>query len=290
MAILNDFIKNFNFYFKHLPKIGIKDIIEIILISFVIYQLIKWIRRTRAWTLFKGIIVLLIISAFAILFQLNTIVWIFARTINVGIIALIIVFQPELRNALEQLGRRNFFGSFIFTEENKENQKFSQKTIDEVLKAVEEMAEKRTGALIVMEQSVPLGEYERTGIPIDAAVSNHLLMNIFEHNTPLHDGAVIIRENRIAAATCYLPLSENMSLSKELGTRHRAAVGITEVSDSIVIIISEENGKVSLAMSGNLIRNVDREYLKNKLLYNTQKTVVNVNRFKMIWRGRQKHD
>lgn len=271
-----------------LPVIKIKDIIEIGIIASVIYQLIKWIRGTRAWMLFKGIIVLLIISALAMVFELKTILWIFANTINVGIIALLIVFQPELRRALEQLGRRNFFANFInFDEQKDKKEKITVESIEELLKAVEEMAKFKTGALIVVEQDVKLHEYEQTGIPMDAIISSQLLINIFEHNTPLHDGAIIIRGNRIIAATCYLPLSDNMSLSKELGTRHRAGVGITEVSDSTVIIVSEETGKVSMAVGGNVIRNVDSEYLKNKLLI-VQKKTVSVKKLK-LWKGRPKH-
>lgn len=271
-----------------LPIIRIKDIIEIAIIASVIYQLIKWVRGTRAWMLFKGIIVLLIISVIAMIFELKTILWIFANTINVGIIALLIVFQPELRRALEQLGRRNFFASIItFDEQKDKKERISIESIEALLKAVEEMSKLKTGALIVVEQDIKLYEYERTGIPIDAIISSQLLMNIFEHNTPLHDGAIIVRGNRVIAATCYLPLSDNMSLSKELGTRHRAAVGITEVSDSIVIIVSEETGKVSMAVNGNLIRNVDSEYLRNKLVI-VQKKIVSVKKFK-LWKGRPKH-
>lgn len=266
------------------PNIAIKDIIEILLIAFVIYQLLKWIRNTRAWTLFKGMVIIFIIFIIASLFKLHTIVWIFSKTINVGIIALVIVFQPELRSALEQLGRRDFVSSFMSFDDQKE--RISLQSIEELVKAIGEMSKYKTGALIVIEREVALGEYERTGIPIHADISNELLVNIFEHNTPLHDGAIIIRGNQIVAATCYLPLSDNMSLSKELGTRHRAAVGITEVSDSIVIIVSEETGKISMALGGNIIRNVDSDYLRNKLSH--QKKTADIKKFK-LWKGRQKN-
>ncbi len=248
------------------PIVRIKDIIEIGLIAFVIYQLLKWVRGTRAWTLFKGMVIIFLIFIIASIFKLHTITWVFRNTINVGIIALVIVFQPELRSALEQLGRRDFVSTFmIFDDDSKE--RITLQSIEELIKAIGQMSKYKTGALIVIEREVGLGEYERTGIPIRADISSELLVNIFEHNTPLHDGAIIIRHNKIAAATCYLPLSDNMSLSKELGTRHRAAVGITEVSDSVVIIISEETGKISMAMGGNIIRNVDSDYLRNKLAY-----------------------
>lgn len=270
-----------------LPKITFKDIFEMVLIAFVIYQLVVWIRGTRAWMLFKGIIVLGFISGFAMIFELNTILWIFSKTLNVGIIAVIIVFQPELRRALEQLGRRNLLNTLVFLDDSKDDDsKLDESTINEIVKAVYEMAKAKTGALIVIEQDERLDEYEKTGIEIGAVVSRQILINIFEHNTPLHDGAIIIRDNKIVAATCYLPLSDNMTLSKELGTRHRAGVGIAEVSDAIVIIVSEENGKVSVALGGNLVRGVESEYLKNKLL--NLFTGNNETRRFRLWKGWRK--
>ncbi|TCK90585.1 diadenylate cyclase [Natranaerovirga hydrolytica] len=271
-----------------IPKINLTDIIEIIIISFIIYYIMKWIKDTRAWMLFKGIIVLFLVATIASIFNLNTILWIFANTINVGIIAILIVFQPELRRALEQLGRKNFLASIVQFEDQDKGERFSDYTIKSIIKAVFEMSKHKTGALIVIEQEVKLTEYERTGIPVDAIVSNQILMNIFEHNTPLHDGAIIVRNNRIVAATCYLPLSDNMGVSKDLGTRHRAGLGISDVSDSITIIVSEETGGVSIALGGNLIRNVNEEYLENKLKY-IQKKSIDVKRFK-LWKGRQKNE
>lgn len=289
MITFSEIWNNIKLLTNQFPRIGIKDIIEIIMIAFVIYQIIKWVKGTRAWMLVKGIAVLFVIAAVATIFQLNTILWIFQNTIGVGITALIIVFQPELRKALEQLGRKSFLSTInVFEEQKERSEIMTVNEIDEILKAVDEMAKVKTGALIVIEQDVRLDEYERTGIKIDADISKQLLVNIFEHNTPLHDGAVIIRHNRIAAATCYLPLSENMTLSKELGTRHRAAVGLTEITDSIIIIVSEESGSISMALGGNLIRNVTTEYLKSKLVY-VQKKVVDVNKFK-LWKGGHKHD
>lgn len=289
MLTFSEILQNLKLLTYQLPIIKVSDIVEICMIAFVIYQIVKWVRGTRAWMLVKGISVLFGIAIMAMIFQLNTILWIFANTISVGITALLIVFQPELRKALEQLGRRNLFSSInVFDEQKDRSEKLTVDIIDELLKAVQEMSKAKTGALIVIEQDIKLDEYERTGIIIDAIVSKQMLVNIFEHNTPLHDGAVIIRNNRIAAATCYLPLSENMTLSKELGTRHRAAVGLTEVTDSIIIVVSEETGHISMALGGNLIRNVDTEYLKNKLVY-VQKKIVDVNKFK-IWKGRHRHD
>lgn len=273
----------------HIPKIGYGDIIEIYIIAYFIYQLFKLLKDTRAWMLFKGISVIFIIAMIASILRLNTIIWLFVNTIDVGIMALFIVFQPELRRALEQLGRKNIFISLLQIDEQKDkNIKDNDKVIDEIVKAVFHLAKRKTGALIVIEQEIKLFEYERTGIPIDAIISSQLIINVFEHNTPLHDGAVIIRNNRLVTATCYLPLSDNMRLSKELGTRHRAGLGISEVSDGITIIVSEETGRVSLAIGGNLIRNVNSEYLKNRLQF-MQKKTIETKKFK-IWKGRIKND
>ena len=250
------------------PKIGVTDVIEIIIIAFVLYHIMVWVKNTRAWRLFKGIIVILIFLLIAALFQMNTILWLSGKVVNIAAIALVIIFQPELRNALERLGRKNFLTAFFsFDFQKASTVRFSEKTITEIVKACYEMGKVKTGALIVIERDVMLNEYIRTGIPLDSLVSSQLLINIFEHNTPLHDGAIIVRGDRIVAATCYLPLSDNMELSKELGTRHRAAVGVSEVSDSMTIIVSEETGAVSLAVEGTLYRNIDADFLKSKLRF-----------------------
>ena len=250
------------------PKIGVTDVIEIIIIAFVLYHIMVWVNNTRAWMLFKGIIVILIFLLIAALFQMNTILWLSGKVVNIAAIALVIIFQPELRNALERLGRKNFLTAFFsFDFQKASTVRFSEKTITEIVKACYEMGKVKTGALIVIERDVMLNEYIRTGIPLDSLVSSQLLINIFEHNTPLHDGAIIVRGDRIVAATCYLPLSDNMELSKELGTRHRAAVGVSEVSDSMTIIVSEETGAVSLAVEGTLYRNIDADFLKSKLRF-----------------------
>ena len=204
---LESFFKNIYF-----PHIHITDILEILIISVISYYIICWFKNSRAWTLFKGILILGIFMLFAAVFELNTILWIFKNTISVGIIAIIIIFQPELRKGLEQLGQRNFITSLFDSSGSDKKERFSSKTMNELVKAVFEMSKHKTGALIVIEQNVPLGEFERTGIPVDAVVSSQLIVNIFEHNTPLHDGAVIMRNNRIAAATCYLPLSDSMTI------------------------------------------------------------------------------
>ncbi len=250
------------FYF---PKITITDIVEIIILSFLIYNVINWFRKTRAWTLVKGLMVLALFTIVAVVFKFNTILWIIRNTINVGIIAVIILFQPELRRALEELGRRNIVPDVFTNDKTEKNEKINDNTVAELVAAAIDMSKNKTGALVVIENSVALGEYESTGINVDAAVSRQLLVNIFEHNTPLHDGAVIIRNNRIVAATCYLPLTDRNDLNKDLGTRHRAAVGISEVSDSMTLIVSEESGAISVAHSGILYRNLDSEGLKKQL-------------------------
>ena len=275
VSTFSDFFKNIYF-----PHIHIRDIVEILIITIVVYYVMIWFKNSRAWTLFKGIFVLGIFWLFAGVFRLNTILWIFRNTISVGIIALIIIFQPELRKALEQLGQRNFITGLLDNTSGERKERFTSKTANELVKATFEMAQYKTGALIVIEQNVPLGEYERTGIPIDATVSSQLLVNIFEHNTPLHDGAVIVRNNRILAATCYLPLSDNMDINKELGTRHRAAIGISEVSDSITIIVSEETGDVSVAVAGNIYRGLDPDGLR-KRLSNVQTRSLESKRFRI---------
>ena len=243
----------------YIPRITITDLIEIIIITFLVYQIMMWFKTTRAWTLIKGILVLLLFAGAAMIFQFNTILWIVKNTISVGVIAVIIIFQPEFRRALEQLGRKKFVSSLFSADEEASMRKIDKRVLNEILKAVYAMSEVKTGALIVMEQEVKLGDYERTGIAIDGEVSSQLLINIFEHNTPLHDGAVLIRNNRIVSATCYLPLSDNMDISKALGTRHRAAIGVSEVSDSITVIVSEETGAVSIAHNGKIIRNLSRD-------------------------------
>lgn len=288
MNTFNNFFSWFGNITNQIPTIQIKDIIEILMIAFVNYQLIKWVRGTRAWVLFKGVFVILVIAAIAIIFELNTIIWILSNTINVAIIAFLIIFQPELRRALESLGRRNFITELILSEDHDRSLHMNHESAEEIVVAVEEMSKTKTGALIVVEKEVKLYDYETSGIIIDAVVTSQLIINIFEHNTPLHDGAMIVRDDRIVAATCYLPLSDNMSLSKELGTRHRAAVGISEVADCMVVVVSEETGFISLATGGNIIRNVNKEYLMNKLGGDNSKKVSF--RPLKLWKGRRQND
>jgi len=247
------------------------DYVQILIIAFLIYHVLLWIKNTRAWNLLKGIIVILVFVLIASLFEMTTILWLAENLFSVGVIAIVIVFQPELRKALENLGGKNFFGRF-FTLGKTDTAKFSDKTVDELVKACYAMGRVKTGALIVIEDQILLTEYIRTGIDVDGILTSQLLINIFEKNTPLHDGAVIVRGDRVVSATCYLPLSDSLALSKDLGTRHRAAVGISEVSDSLTIVVSEETGGVSIAMRGKIYRDVDADFLREKLQYVQNRT------------------
>lgn len=269
-----------------LPNIKWTDVVEILIISYLLYHFLAWIKDTKAWSLLKGVSLILIFVLVAALFSMTTILWIAKNVFGVAVTAMIIVFQPELRKALEQLGRRNVLsGLFQFDSMRVTGQKFSDETIDEIVKASYEMGRAKTGALIVIAQNDSLLDYENTGIAVDAVITNQLLINIFEHNTPLHDGAVIVEADRIVSATCYLPLSENMALSKELGTRHRAGVGISEVTDSLTVIVSEETGRVSVAYEGELSRNIEPGELREKLQMIQGKVVEEKAKFR-FWKGR----
>ena len=247
----------------HIPSINIPDIVEILIITFLVYNIMVWIKNTRAWSLLRGVIVILAFIVLAYLFNMTTILWIVKNVFSIAVIAIIVVLQPELRKALEELGRKNLFSSFIKLESHGADGLFSDRTIKEITKACVEMGKVRTGALIVVRQKDDLSEYKQTGIDDDGIVTSQLLINIFEKNTPLHDGAVIIEGDRVASATCYLPLSDNMRLSKELGTRHRAAVGMSDVNDSMTVIVSEETGLISVAYNGVLSRGLNAEELES---------------------------
>lgn len=271
----------------YMPVIAWTDVIEILILAVVIYNVLVWIKNTKAWVLLRGIIVVVVFASFAYLLNLRTILWIAGKTISVGIIALVIIFQPELRRALEQLGRRRVWFNFFNASDAHKGERYSIKTLNEILRAVYEMGAVKTGALIVIEQDMMLDDIVRTGIEVDGVVTSQLLINIFEHNTPLHDGAVVVRGNRVVSATCYLPLTDN-NLSKDLGTRHRAGVGVSEVTDSLTIIVSEETGAVSVAVGGELIRDIDEDSLRNKLEYLRVKNI-DVKSFKLL-RGRFKNE
>ena len=274
-----------------IPHIGVKDIIDVLVVAYLIYILLKWIKDTRTWALFKGVMVVLGVAIIAYVFQLHTLWWVISKTITFGAFTLLVVFQPELRRALEQIGRGNMFANMLSITDNNEQDGMSDEAIEGIIKASLHMSKYKTGALMVIEQGTKLGDVERTGISIDATLSSQLLINIFEKNTPLHDGAVIVRNNRISAATCFLPLTDSMDVSLELGTRHRAAIGISEVTDAIVIVVSEENGTISYVRNGKIRRNLDADILRKILLTTrkkkrTEKKILDAKR--VIWKGRVK--
>lgn len=286
MQQVNDLIEKY-FSKLHIPSIIWTDVVEVFIIAFLLYHIMLWIKNTRAWALLKGLLVIGAFVLIAVFFKMNTILWIVTNLFSIAAIAIVVVLQPELRKALEELGRKNLFSSILTFDVSKtDNGRLSDRTINEIVKASVEMGKVKTGALIVIQNEQPLNEYERTGIDVDGIVSSQLLINIFEHNTPLHDGAVIVRENRVTAATCYLPLSDNMALSKELGTRHRAGVGISEATDSMTVIVSEETGKISVAYLGELSRGLDVERLREMLRSIQNKAPEEKKR--KLWKGRSK--
>jgi len=251
---------------RSVDGMGIGDVLEVLIIAYLVYHILLWVQTTKAWTLLKGVVVILVLWFFASYFRMNTILWIGENLLGTAITAVVIVLQPELRKALEELGKKNILTTMLpINSEKKEESVITEKTIHEIVRACVEMGKVKTGALIVIEGQQSLADYERTGIDIDAIVTSQLLINIFEHNTPLHDGAVIVRNNRVTSATCYLPLTDNDSISKEVGTRHRAGVGISEATDSITVIVSEQTGKISVALDGTLERGLDADTLKTRL-------------------------
>lgn len=271
-------------YLTYIQFISPMDVVEIIIISFMVYYVMIFIKNTRAWSLLKGVFLIMIFLVIAQILQMNTILWIARSVFQIAIIALIVVLQPELRKALEQLGKKNLIYTLLpFDMSKGEEGLFSDKTVREITKACVEMGKVKTGALIVVKQKDTLAEYERTGIEVDGIVTSQLLINIFEHNTPLHDGAIIVRGDRVTFATCYLPLSDNMQLSKDLGTRHRAGVGISEVTDSLTVIVSEETGMISVAYGGRLTRGLSARELEEKLKSIQNKTTEEKER--RLWKG-----
>ena len=282
---LAEYAKNFSSY---RTTMDFGDVAEILIIAVLLYYTLVWMKTTRAWILLKGLIVILVFLLLAYFFRMTTILWMAQNVLGFAVTALIVVLQPELRKALEELGKKNIISSVLpFDNSHRVNEEFSEKTINEITKACVEMGKVRTGALIVIEQKVSLRDYERTGIDVDGIVTSQLLINIFEHNTPLHDGAVIIQGNRVVSATCYLPLSDNLGLSKELGTRHRAGVGISEITDSLTIIVSEETGKISVAYEGELERNLDADSLRDRM-HKILNNPVEEHKNLRIWKGRSR--
>ncbi len=245
---------------KYIQIIRINDLIDIVIVSFLVYYLIKLIRETRAMQLFKGLLFIFAVFLISSILKLTALNYILASTIQIGLFALVVIFQPELRNMLERLGRFNVLSNIISSSDD-EKIKQTETAINAVASAAGNMSRTKTGALMVLERETKLGEYLSTGTLLNADISDRLLINIFVHNTPLHDGAVIIRGDKIITAACVLPLSANTNISPDLGTRHRAALGLSETTDSVVVVVSEETGKISIAMNGTLTRNLTQEGL-----------------------------
>ena len=281
---LNSIVANFQTF-------KLVDLLDILIIAFLIYQLLGFVNRTRAGQLAKGALIVMAVYLVANILNMRTVTWLLNSLLQVGLLTLVVLFQPEIRRALERMGQTDQWAGKLFNMKGRYNDPSLKgawrSAIIAICDAAERFSETKTGALIVIEQKVSLRDYERTGIDVDGIVTSQLLINIFEHNTPLHDGAVIVQGNRVASATCYLPLSDNLGLSKELGTRHRAGVGISEVTDSLTVIVSEETGKISVAYEGKLERNLDAETLRDrmhKILNNTGEEHKNLR----IWKGRSR--
>lgn len=283
MSVIIDF---FNTVRVTASSIGVNDVIEILIITFVLYKLISWLKETRTWAVLKGLLALGVFVILAEIFELNTILYIVRNSLNVIVIALVVVFQPELRSTLERIGKGRMINSIFSSRTAASQDGFNEVVEDELIKAAYSLGAARTGALMVIERVDNLEEYVKTGIKVDAAISSQLLINIFEHNTPLHDGAVVIRGDRIVSATCYLPLSASNAISKSFGTRHRAALGLSEVSDSITIVVSEETGRVSVAMNGELQDNLTVDGLRTIL--DTMLEPEDTGRRAAFWRRRKK--
>ena len=269
---------------KYVQLLRISDLIDILIVSVIVYYLINLIRETRAMQLVKGIIFLFIAFFLSQWLKLNALNYILGGAMQIGAFAVIVIFQPELRNLLERMGRFKVGRIIDFASDTTEDD--LHRVIDSIAQAAANMSATKTGALIVMERATRLGEYISTGTMLDANVSSGLLENIFVPNTPLHDGAVIIRNNKIVTAGCLLPLTANNNLSRDLGTRHRAAIGLSEVTDAVIIGVSEETGKISIALNGSLTRNLSRESLAKalkKIMSQKQETNEKIDKI-MFWR------
>ena len=267
MSDINSFLNGF---IDIILRMNIYDVVDILIVAYIFYKIFMFIKDTRAEQVFKGIVVLLLATQLSAVFKLHTLYWILKNALNLGVIAVCIIFQPELRAGFEHLGRTNF-NLLSKSGENAENKKL-EKTIDEIVETLYSLSRQRIGALIILERETKISDIISTGTIIDGDVSRQLLINIFIPNTPLHDGAVVIRGNKVKAAACFLPLSQSKDLTKDLGTRHRAGVGISEVSDCITLIVSEETGEVSIAKSGKLYRDIAKERMANILKKNLNKT------------------
>ncbi|MDP4182867.1 MAG: diadenylate cyclase CdaA [Bacillota bacterium] len=267
------------------PLDVIRAIVDIGIVAYVIYRIILLVKETRAWQLIKGLLFITVVSYLSKILKLNTVNYILTSAIQITAIAVVVLFQPELRRGLEQIGRSKFSDIFNFEESSIRIQTTAM--IEEIIKAVIELSKTQTGALIVIERDTKIGEIINSGIQLNSNISSELLINVFTPNTPLHDGALVIRENKIKSAACFLPLTDNPNLSKELGTRHRAALGITEVSDSISVVVSEETGKVSFALNGGLTRNLTPDTLRKALNKNLLDNIT-TNKKLNLWKVKSK--
>lgn len=248
------------FFIQNLCLIRMRDVLDICIVAFVIYNGIKLLRETRAVQIIKGILILVIATPVADLLGLNAIGYLLANIVQVGVLAIIIIFHPEIRRVLEKMGTSNVTGSLFGASDEIED------VADAVCRASKYMSEHRIGALMLLERNTKLGDITKSGTALDAQISPQLLINIFMSNTPLHDGATVIGGNKIKASACFLPLTQNNSFSKELGTRHRAAIGVSEISDCISVVVSEETGRISVAMNGELKRNISVDELKSMII------------------------
>lgn len=268
MSDINSFLNDF---IDIIFRMSIYDVVDILIVAYIFYKVFMFIKDTRAEQVLKGIVVLLLATQLSSLFKFHTLYWILVNALNVGVIAVCIIFQPELRAGFEYLGRTNFnlLGKSGVNAESKR----LNKAIDEIVETLYSLSRQKIGALIILERETKISDIINTGTIIDGDVSRQLLINIFIPNTPLHDGAVVIRDNKVKAAACFLPLSQSKDLTKDLGTRHRAGVGISEVSDCITLIVSEETGEVSIAKSGKLYRDIAKDRMSNILKKNLNKTI-----------------
>ncbi|MEG0132965.1 MAG: diadenylate cyclase CdaA [Clostridium sp.] len=254
-------MEGFNSLINIFKGFSIFSVIDVIVVSYIFYKGYTLIKETRAEQLLKGIVLIFLLIPISDVLNLRTLNWILENTLTISVISIIIIFQPEIRKALEHIGRTSFVDKIIY-----EDEEVMKSVVDEIVNAVEVLADERVGALIIVEQKTGLGDIINTGTRINGDVSSALLQNIFVVNTPLHDGATVIRNDKIVASGCFLPLTNDDKLNKQLGTRHRAGIGITEITDCITIIVSEETGVISLAINGRLLRNYDKDKLRNVLL------------------------
>jgi diadenylate cyclase len=270
-------LETLNTILNTVRNMNISSVIDIVIVAYLIYRMYKLIIETRAELLLRGIVLILLLIPISYIFNLTMVYTIISKTITIGVLTLVIIFQPEIRRMLEHIGRSAFSDRRVLRDTD-----ILTKVVNEIVAAMDNLSKTKTGALIVIEQDTGLGDISESGIRIDALVSTSLLENIFVPNTPLHDGATIIRGDRIMSSGCVLPLTTNKDISKKLGTRHRAALGLSEVSDSLVLIVSEETGTISLALNGKLVRNYDKERLQKILV----KILTSKIQKKLTWKER----